>query len=155
MYIVVPRKCLSLSLLFLYVAFTSELIFFFLLPQLFSISTYTIVFTLLQMFTYWRPIPNIMVCHCSDESRVWVTYQHIFAHNNNPLTSSQAEIIQGNPPGPSPIESWILKINNVLILPCKRFPHFGNLIMLSRHVSLVYKMILIDPMSVKVNHHLS
>ena len=36
------------------------------------------------------------------------------AHNNDPMASAQAAGIQGNPPGPSPIESCILQIHNVL-----------------------------------------
>ena len=36
------------------------------------------------------------------------------AHNNDPMASAQAAGIQGNPPGPSPIELCILIIQNVL-----------------------------------------
>ena len=36
------------------------------------------------------------------------------AHNNDPITSAQAKRTQGNPLGPSPIESYILQIQNVL-----------------------------------------
>ena len=35
------------------------------------------------------------------------------AHNNDPMASTQAVGIRGTPPGPSPIESCILLINNV------------------------------------------
>ena len=36
------------------------------------------------------------------------------AHNNDPMAYTQATGIQGNPPRPSPIESCILQIHNVL-----------------------------------------
>ena len=36
------------------------------------------------------------------------------AHNNDSMMFAQAERIQGNPPRPSPIESYILQIQNVL-----------------------------------------
>ena len=36
------------------------------------------------------------------------------AHNNDPMASAQVAGIQGNPPGPSPIESCILQTHNVL-----------------------------------------
>ena len=39
---------------------------------------------------------------------------HYMAHNNDPMTSTQAVGIQGNPPRPSPIDSCILQIHNVL-----------------------------------------
>ena len=51
---------------------------------------------------------------CLTPSYLFTNHYIFMAHNNDSMTSSQAEGIQGNTPGEIPIESYFLQIQKFL-----------------------------------------